>query len=47
MRQSLLIIALLTFGACATPPPKTDVDKTEVATLAYPAARTVDATAPA
>jgi prolyl oligopeptidase len=42
MRQSLLVIALLTLGACATPPPKTDADKAEAAALVYPAARTVD-----
>ncbi len=43
MRQSLLVVALLTLGACASPPPATTAAaKTEVATLAYPAARTVD-----
>jgi prolyl oligopeptidase len=43
MRQSLLVVALLTLGACASPPPATDAAAdSEVGALAYPAARTVD-----
>ena len=43
MRHTLLLLSLLTIGACATPPPPaTDAASIPMTTLAYPAARTVD-----
>ena len=43
MRQTLLVLAVLTLGACANAPtPPTNSAAVEVATLAYPSARTVD-----
>lgn len=43
MRHTLLLVSLLTIGACATPPPPaTNAASKPMTTLAYPAARTVD-----